>query len=205
MEFSVLTLTLTFWDLNYDFFEILFKFQDVYSFLITFRNIIHFHNFFEILFIFMTCIIFHDLNRYILECLIIFMSFWEFTREASSNICIFLLQITQLRQSPQITEQTMAQMSSQPTENNFALDLFSFHYYNARLDYYSSFQCLIHNVNVSVISSRAYDQLTDKTMNQEHKNISYFSLYLLNKHFKHRNSEHFVQSHHRWQKHLHSN
>lgn len=88
-----------------DFFEILFKFQDVYSFLITlrfsifitFQNIIHFHTFFEILFIFMTCIIFHDLNRFILECLIIFMSFWEFTRETSSNICIFLLQITQLR------------------------------------------------------------------------------------------------------------
>ncbi len=132
----------------------------------------------------------------------VFNNFHEFLRVYKRNIFkhlhFFIANYT-IASSPPITEQTehtMAQMSSQPTENNFVLN-FSFHYYNARLDYYSSFQCLIHDVNVSVISSRAYDQLTDKTMNQEHKNISYFSLYLLNKHFKHRNSEHFVQSHHR--------
>ncbi len=111
----------------------------------------------------------------------VFNNFHEFLRVYKRNIFkhlhFFIANYT-IASSPQITKQTehtMAQMSSQPTENNFTLDLFSFHYYNARLCYiyiyYSSFQCLIHNVNVSVISSRAYDQLTDKTMNQEHKNI----------------------------------
>lgn len=80
---------------------------------------------------------------------------------------------------------------------------------NARLDYYSSFQCLIHNINVSV-----NDQLTDKTMNQEHRNsklsfclTKYFisSSLSAKQTFQPCDSEHFVQSHHRWQKHLHSN
>ncbi len=181
-------------------------------------------DFLEILFIFMTCIIFHDLEMINFG---VFNNFNEFLSSNGSmtvqekhlqtsaffiaNYTIASLQMTwemnrlNIHQNIRWHKWTVNQQKTTLlwicvvfTINTPGWIIIAASVFNSQHQHVSYFKQSLWSANRQNHEPRT--QKKSKTnCPSVSQNISYSSLYLLKKTFQHCNSDHFVQSHHRWQ------